>query len=139
MKIGLDIHGVITKDPELWADITMLLMVAGHEIHIITGVEDTKKLVMELADYAISYNYLFSITSYHKSIGTHMLYKNGDTQHPLIAPPKWDCTKADYCRREKIDLHIDDSTDYGVYFRDNHCQYLIYNEGVVAFLKAITS
>lgn len=138
MKIGIDIHGVITKDPELWADITMLLLTAGHEIHIITGVEDTKELVMELANYAITYHHLFSITSYHKNIGTNVIYKDGDTRYPLIAPPKWDRTKADYCERIGIDIHFDDSVEYGKYFIGK-TQYLIYNEGMVAFLKAITS
>ena len=136
MKIGIDVHGVITKNPELWADITMGLVFSGHEVHILTGVEEGEELVTELANHAITYTHLFSITTYHKSIGTHIVYKDEAKRHPQIAPPKWDRTKADYCEREGVTLHIDDSTEYGKYFV-GQAQYLIYNEGIESLLKAI--
>lgn len=52
---------------------------------------------------------------YHEKLGTKINYdKNGD---PWIDPELWDKTKAEYCQREKITLHIDDSPVYGKHFK----------------------
>lgn len=138
MKIGIDVHGVITRNPKLFAEITAVLTLFNHQVHIITGVEDGDRIRKELAFMNISYTHFFSITSYHKSIGTHIVYKNGDPTQPMIAPAKWDRTKADYCKEKDLDIHIDDSEIYGNYFRDIKTQYLIYNEAVAQMLKIIT-
>jgi hypothetical protein len=137
MKIGLDVHGVIDKSPDIFARLTHVLKAQGNEIIIVTGRELCSELFDKLDTLGVVYNEVFSITSYHKEIGTHITYKDGDPTQPLIAPPKWDRTKADFCAREGIDIHIDDSVIYGKYFDNIPTQYILFTEAVQEFLYGL--
>jgi len=137
MRIGLDVHGVIDKYPHVFAPLTQVLKRQGHEIIIITGRELCTELFDKLDTMGVVYNDVFSITSYHKKIGTHVTYKDDDVTQPLIAPPKWDRTKADFCKEAGVDIHFDDSIVYGKYFGDINTQYILVNEAVVEFLKGL--
>lgn len=138
MKIGIDVHGVIDSAPEVFSRLTRILSIQGHEIHIITGGELCDELLQKLDTLEITYHKVFSITSYHKKIGTHMVFKNGDPSHPMIAPTKWDPTKAEYCDKEGIDIHIDDSEVYKRYFEKN-CQYILFSPAIKEFLLTLLS
>lgn len=137
MKFGLDIHGVINKHPGLFAKLTRSLIAAGHEVHILTGVELGARLDTELKKFNVSYTHLFSITSYHKSIGTEVAYKDESKRNPFIEPALWDRTKADYCKTNLIDIHIDDSTVYGNYFVDIDTQYILFTDGLSTILSTL--
>ena len=123
MKIGFDFHGIldiflqpntVVRAPAVFKILADLLLDAGHEVYIITGEENTLAFRNELARLGIRYTKIFSITTYHKRKGTSVRYdKNGE---PWLDKDLWNRTKADYCRRNKIDLHIDDSAIYGKYF-----------------------
>ncbi len=128
MKIGLDVHGVIDKDPLIFSRLTGKLVGSGNEVHIITGKEISDALVEKLHGFGIYWTHLFSITTHHKKIGTRISFKGGDKTQPLIAPPIWDRTKANYCEKENIDVHIDDSKEYGYYFKKIRTQYVLYSE-----------
>lgn len=136
IKIGLDVHGVINKDPDLFRRLTTHLRKNGVEIHILTGVEIGDLLLKELSNIGVEYDHLFSITSYHKSIGTYITYKNDDKTQPLIAPPKWNRSKADYAKKVGLHIHLDDSPLYKEYFHWS-TQYVIYTDEVRRFLKTM--
>lgn len=136
IKIGFDIHGVIGQDPHFFATIISMLRMQGHEVHILTGREITDGLTEKLSDYGVTYDQLFSITTYHKEIGTCIRYKDGDPTQPLIAPPTWDRTKGDYAKRMGLNIHIDDSRVYGQYF-GHDTQYLVYSPEIQTFLKLL--
>lgn len=154
MKLGLDIHGVIDADYKLFSKVTRKLMnnlsnkqirnamydndVLKNEVHIITGVSITDRLQEFLERKGIVWSHMFSIHDYHQMMGTPMIYKYGDKTQPLIDDVLWNATKAQYCRRAGIDLHIDDSTMYGRYFKDIPTQYLIYNKSINDFLITLT-
>lgn len=115
LKLGLDLHGVIDKEPLLFSIISGLFIRQGHEVHVITGESISDKLVKTLELLRISYTHLFSISSFHKSIGTKILHdKNG---RPWMNPEIWNVTKAWYCNKHRINLHIDDTIIYGQYFK----------------------
>ncbi len=133
IKIGFDVHGVIDKDPNFFATLIYHLRTEGHEVHIITGRELDDYIYDKLKCFNINFDKIFSITSYHKRIGTHITYKNEDPTQPLIAPSKWDRTKADYAERHGLDLHIDDSKTYGHYFTGN-TQYVLYTPAMRTLL-----
>jgi len=137
MKIGLDVHGVVDKYPDVFARLTKVLKGKGHEIIIITGRELCTELFDKLDTLGVAYNDVFSITSYHKRIGTHVTYKDGDPTQPLIAPPLWDRTKADFCKQEGVAVHFDDSLVYGKYFEEIDTQYILVNEGIAEVLRLI--
>ena len=137
IKIGFDFHGVLDSDPAFFASLIRQLKATGNEIHILTGQEHSDKLVAELSDLCIVYDQLFSITTYHKKKGTYVTYKNEDLTQPLIAPPTWDRTKADYASMVGLDFHIDDSVEYGQYFTGRRTQYLIYTPQLRILLKSL--
>jgi len=126
MKIALDIHGTIDAEPSFFAGLVKLLKMYGAEIHITTGVEITQELRDQLRDWEIEYDYLFSITDYHKSIGTPIEWD--EKGRPWIDNQLWDRTKADYCRKNSIDLAIDDSEEYQKYF---NTPYILFTKGLV--------
>lgn len=120
IKVGIDIHGVIDSDPDLWAEFTRCIINSGNEVHIITGppIEWVKP---DLIKWGIDYTHLFSIIDYHESIGTRIEWK--DSKNPWMEPVLWNPTKADYCRREGISIHIDDSPTYAQYFDTPYAEY----------------
>ncbi len=139
MIVGLDIHGVIDTDPKFFAKLTQKLRRWGHEIHIITGVEHTTRLNKDLIRFGVQFDTIFSITTYHKELGTPIKYKNGDPTQPIIDDELWDITKAHYCCLNKIDIHIDDSLVYGRYFHAIETQYILYNNAIKQFITFLTT
>ena len=125
MKLGIDIHGVADEVPEFFAELSRILVQAGCEIHIITGPPDSPRLREELTRLNISFTHLFSIVDYHKSIGTEMYEVKGNM---YCSEYLWDKTKADYCMREKIDLHFDDSDAYLYFFKTPYARYYSKNK-----------
>jgi len=116
LKIGLDFHGCIDRSPETFSVLSKILVDSGNEVHIITGSrinDDFKNRLVN--EYKVSYTHLFSIADYHESLGTQV--KNDVNGNPYMESYLWDRTKADYCERENIDLHIDDSDTYGKHFK----------------------
>lgn len=115
MKLGLDIHGVIDTNPKFFSELSNIAIDLGHEVHIITGTMITSEKIKKLKNYGMHWSCLFSISDYHKSIGTDMTFT--DPNNPWIDYALWDKTKADYCENNKIDFHIDDSVRYGELFK----------------------
>ena len=117
-KYGFDYHGVLDKY-EVFREMCNDFVVNGHEVHIITGEEDTPKLRRELAELKIQYTTVFSITTYHKELGTEItLDENGS---PWMDKGLWDRTKGDYCNLNSIDIHFDDTGQYKKYFKTPFC------------------
>lgn len=132
-KFGFDIHGVIDALPEVFAVMTQLLVAAGHEVHILTGSKWDQKIEDDLRSWGIHWTHHFSITDYHISINTPMRY-DPDPEHPWIDTGDkeqdnilWDRAKADYCMREGIHFHIDDTMRYNDYFSTPFCRMWTHN------------
>jgi len=115
MKIGIDLHGVVTDRPEFFKEFTKMLVDNGHEVHIITGPFLGERLYAEIKKYDLSYTHLFSIASYHQEIGTPMTFDAKG--NPFLNEYLWDKTKGEYCLKHNIDLHFDDSDAYGYFFK----------------------
>jgi len=113
-KLGLDLHGVIDANPKLFSDLSRRVMIRGGEVHVITGSSITEDLRRQLIQYRIHWTHLFSITDHHKDIRTPISFD--DKGHPWIDEATWDKTKAEYCAKMDIDLHIDDLNRYGKHF-----------------------
>jgi hypothetical protein len=114
MKVGLDIHGVIDQNPKFFAELSKALVKAGHEVHIITGPR-FEKVEPLLKRCKITYTHFFSIVEYEEKRGKAKIRwdKKGD---PFMEFHIWDSCKARYCKRMKIDFHLDDSSKYGEHF-----------------------
>jgi len=119
LKIGLDFHGVISARPRYFADFTKEALKRGHEIHIITGGPEAF-IRQELTRLDIDYTQIFAIIDEYKGCAAVTTYQDGELH---IDNDVWNEAKANYCRRHKIDLHIDDSDAYVKWFSTPYCRY----------------
>ncbi len=120
IKIGLDIHGVVDSNLIFFKTLTKLLVDNGHEVHIITGARIEKELPF-LKKNSISYTHLFSITDHHIEKGTKIIWDEKNDPH--LETYLWDKTKAEYCKKQKIDIHFDDSDIYNYFFKTPYARY----------------
>ncbi len=119
LKIGLDYHGVIDKNPAYFSSFCKIALERGHQIYIITGGPQAQ-VEQSLAKAEIYYNYIFAIVDYYAT--THQIkYFSDGSYH--IPDELWNKAKGEYCFREQIDFHIDDSKEYEQYFVTPYCYY----------------
>jgi len=123
LKLGLDLHGVCDTYPEIFGPLSNFLTKGGHEVHIITGSELNDELKSRLKELGISYTHIFSIVTYHQNLGTTVVYD--DHGNLWMKAELWDVTKAQYCKENNINLHIDDSNIYGKYFTTPYLRFKI--------------
>lgn len=119
MKLGLDLHGVISDLPEVFKFMCESIIKNNGEVHIITGGSRMKALKeMELLGIhaSIHYTHFFSLLDYHIENETTVTGWNEKYKNPEFSDKDWDATKAEYCRNHGINLHIDDSMIYNEYF-----------------------
>ena len=128
-RIGLDFHGVIDKYPEELRNLFVTLRNMGKEVYVIIGNKINPEFLADLDHCKISHNGIFSIIGYHESIGTPIRYD--ERGHPWIEEELWNSTKALLCEQHNIDIHIDDSTIYGCYFKRKNRYFLLKEDGYV--------
>jgi len=120
MKIGIDFHNTIDSDYFTFSEFTNALVKSGIEIHILTGPkrEEVEPL---LKQHNIAYTHFFSIVEDAEK--NDMTIKWDLEGHPWINPEFWNRSKARYCKEHDIDLHLDDSREYGKYFKTPYAQF----------------
>ena len=126
IKLGLDLHGVVSDMPEFFSFLTNILIKAGCEVHLITGgmsPEDEETL----KKYGVRYTHYFSIVDYHTEKQTPTYGKHPVYGFDMISDEEWDKTKGDYCREHNIDLHIDDTLMYNKFFTTPFCRFWSHN------------
>jgi len=126
-SIGIDIHGVIDALPEFFAFLADSVIKNGGDVHIITGGEWNDKLEKQLGN--INYTHKFSVYDH--------LLKTAETLGEIEFPDGtiqkkfddvlWDSTKAEYCKENNINLHIDDTLCYNDYFTTPFARFWSHN------------
>lgn len=119
LKLGLDYHGVINQKPEYFAAFCRLATERGHRIYIITG-GPAVKVKQYLAAADISYDFLFAVADYYQALGQVEQRPDGGFE---VAEYLWNMAKAEFCRRCRVNLHIDDSIEYLHWFSTPFCLY----------------
>jgi hypothetical protein len=119
-KLGCDFHGVIDSMPEFFAFLTSSFIKNGGEVHIITGGSWNKELQDQLINYDIKWTHYFSVYDYlvesgEESIGK-VKFSDGTIQNKF-SNDLWDKVKAEYCEKNNISLHIDDTLIYNDFFK----------------------
>lgn len=124
-KIGIDFHGVISSQPGVFEVFTKEIRKLGVEVFVISGGPE-KDIIRYLHQYRIEYDHVWGILDYYETKGQVAYFDDGSFQVPTEL---WNRAKAEYCAKENIEFHIDDSNVYGKYFVTPYCQYDI-NGGV---------
>lgn len=120
-KLGLDFHGVIDTFPEYMALFSQLLVEAGHEVHVITGLKRDSGIEAALHKFGIKFTHYFSIVDKLEQDGVTIIWRDG---LPYADKIYWDIAKRDYCDANQIDIMIDDSPVYKDTFHDISTVYL---------------
>lgn len=119
LKIGIDYHGVIDQHPEYFALFCKEAISRGHKIYVITG-GPSKDVAVKLGEFNNPYNEIFAIVDFY---GQSSLMNFSDDGKYKISDELWNKAKGEYCRKEKIDIHIDDSQEYIKWFTTPYCLY----------------
>lgn len=119
MKIGIDYHGVINRDPKFFAAFTKEAVKKRVEIFVVSGGA-RKDVEAYLKEHDISYNGIFSLLDYFSERNMVTFYEDGSF---FVENEIWNRAKAKFCFDNKIDVHIDDSMLYGAYFQTPFCLY----------------
>ena len=123
LKVGIDLHGVITANPKYFSKFSLEAKKRGFEIHILTGSSSTDAKE-KLKKYNIIYDHLFSILDYFSKQNKVEHFKDGNFH---VDERLWDSAKANYSNNNHIDFHIDDKEQYGqgmlaAFFHYNHAE-----------------
>jgi hypothetical protein len=135
--LGLDIHGVLDKHPRKFIQMSNIIRAGGGRVVVCTGasvevatkqLKDLNKLhnpnYFPVLGETSFWDEIFSITDYLKAKGVaHTPTDDGGIQ---VETEIWDRVKGDWAREYEIDLHIDDSPEYGRHFPDG--VYLKFND-----------
>ena len=124
-KIGIDFHGVISDAPEMFAIFCEEIRKCGVKVFIITGGPE-KDIIKYLHSHHIEYDDVWAILDYYDEKGHVAYFDDGSFQIPT---EMWNRAKAEFCAKENIEFHIDDSSIYGQYFVTPYCKYDL-NNGV---------
>lgn len=118
-KIGIDFHGVIDAEPKLFADFCREIRKLGISVHVISG-GPKQDVIRRLNELGVEYDDVWAMYDYYEAEGILERLENGSFHVPTEL---WDKAKAQYCAREGIHFHIDDSPVYGKYFAAAYCRY----------------
>lgn len=130
IKISIDVHGVIDDIPEFFSVLSNLFVNGGYEVHILTGGSWNEKLESDLKSFGVSWTHCFSVYDHLIEIGTPIV---GEVQFPDGTIQKkfedgvWDKVKAEYCAKNEITLHIDDTLIYNDHFTTPFCRLWTHN------------
>ncbi len=114
MKLGIDVHGVIDRHPIVFSNMANAVIGGGGEVHVITGAPETDEIKDHLSDLGIPWTEFFSITDqllFEEYIPTY-----SETGGMWFPDDIWNPMKGHYCSLHNIDLHFDDTAEYGQYF-----------------------
>lgn len=119
MKLGFDLHGVLDDLPDTIKTLTYLVIKSGGEVHIITG-STTKRAIEELEELGLEkgshFTHVQGLPDYLNMKGKVPVGFNERFQNNEFSDLDWNSAKAQYCRENNIDLHFDDTIEYGDYF-----------------------
>jgi len=126
IDIGLDIHGVIDKYPDIFAQLTKE-WVKEHRIHIITG-QSWEEAYPTVQECGISFTDHFSVVDHHRWIGTKMWDDDSRGKGYWMDRETWLKTKGQYAAKIGLDIHFDDTPQYFDYFPESCKQVIVTDE-----------
>ena len=126
MKLGIDIHGVLDKHPEIIKPLMEMFIKSGNTVYIISGSPINKifKELKELRCIALKhFHYAISIIDFLKSKGVKFRVDGGGNW--WCDEDTWWESKARICNELKIDVLIDDSKKYKPHFENLQTKFIL--------------
>ena len=125
MKIGIDLHGVLDKHPELMKPL-MASLIKEHEVWIISG-PPLKQIYDELDNLGYKkdthYHLVMSVVGYLQSRGIAMW--QDEKRNWWSDEKEWWSSKAKICGMLSIDILLDDSKKYAPYFKNVKTKFIL--------------
>lgn len=118
-KIGIDFHGVLNVYPDFFREFIAEALQNGIEVYIISG-GPCDVIRQYLEEQRIKYTEIWCMYDYFAQ-SSEIEYLPDGSFH--VDDKLWNAAKAEFCKKENICLHIDDSMIYGRNFRTPYCLY----------------
>lgn len=129
MNFSFDYHGVIDSLPEVFSFLSRSIMKNGGNVHIITGSSWNKELENNLKSMGIEYSHKFSVYDHllktAKTVG-EIVFPDGTVQKKF-EDGAWDHVKGEYCKKNNIVFHVDDTLIYNDFFETPFCRLWSHN------------
>lgn len=129
-RIGVDLHGVITHEPEKYKIFMSNMISLGFEVYVLTGstYQDARNELGQLRFIqGQHYTNIVSVTDYLLSQDRDWHY---DKHHrPWFDNDTWDRTKGDLAEELGLKAHYDDTLRYKKYFKNTEFVYCPRIEG----------
>jgi len=93
---------------------------SDHNVFVCSGypIDKCKNVI-------IQYDKIFSVTDYHKMIGTKIWTDENGDHH--MNKDFWNPTKGEWAKRENIDIHLDTCEEYKKYFPKS-CKFFLVDD-----------
>lgn len=123
--IGIDLHGVLNKNPHIMAPL-LAEICRSSIVTVISGppAEEIKK-ELDLLGYknGIHYNDIISVVDFIKSKGVEM--QQDKRGHWRCDEPTWWSSKAEICDKYSVDILFDDSEKYKPHFVYGNTKFIL--------------
>jgi len=114
MRIAIDVHGTIDKNPKLFKLMMEIYLSAGIEVYIVSGPpveeihKELEKLKFKLDKH---FSWIYSVVDYLRSHTTVEMTQD-DKGHWWCAEKDWWDSKGMMCKHYNIDVIIDNEIKY---------------------------
>jgi hypothetical protein len=129
-SIGFDYHGVIDSAPKIFSFLSQSIVKNGGNVHILTGSSWTKAMEDDLKSFGIVWTNGFSVYDHLLNSGVEtigeVIFPDGTVQKKF-RNEDWDKIKGEYCRKNNILFHVDDTLVYNDFFTTPFCRFWSHN------------
>lgn len=128
INIGLDVHGTLDDNPELFMKLIQELKFLGYNVivHIITGKRYSERMEAKLkcmhSEHKKWWDRYFSVETHLLNLGT-LYVMDKEVNRPIFCKYTWNSIKSNYCKFFNITLMIEDTYDYIKYFTTPYIHY----------------
>jgi len=126
MKLGIDLHGVIDSNPDLFKNLLTLMSLQNKEVYVVSGPPKVD-IIIELNNLGfereLHYKDVYSIVDFLKESGVEMWLKN---YRWWCNKKDWQESKAKICNSLSLEYMIDDKEMYRKAFDNIKTKFVLY-------------
>jgi hypothetical protein len=138
MKIALDFHGVVDRNPRFFVAAADTIHKKGGEVIILTGMSnkgtDLEERLLDFNSGCKWWDEIVSITD--TLIDSEEEYYLDSFNRPFFEATIWNLFKGEYCRKNDVDLLIDDKKEYFKGMEEG--KYLLHEGSVLKCMEVLS-